>query len=105
VNAAKANDIAIAQAIAKKARNKPTTRRGTSNPRAKGNAVDPQKVAPPSHRNRNQEQRGDTRTVTLQSGGRVTITIAADLFALTDADRKYVLSLIDGARNFESAQQ
>jgi hypothetical protein len=38
---------------------------------------------------------GDSRTLTLRSGGTVTLTVSVNLFELSTADRNFVLKLID----------
>lgn len=42
-----------------------------------------------------------TKTVTLQSGGSVTLTYAVDLFDVDEQDRQFLLGLIDQIRDYE----
>ncbi len=44
-----------------------------------------------------------TKTVTLQSGGSVTLTYAVDLFDVDEQDRQFLLGLIDQIRDYEQA--
>jgi len=41
--------------------------------------------------------------VTLQGGGTVTLSIAADLFTLTPHDRNFVLQLVDTLQEYEAS--
>jgi hypothetical protein len=43
---------------------------------------------------------GDTRSLTLTSGGTVTLSVSVNLFDLSPEDRKFVLGLIDEMRNY-----
>jgi hypothetical protein len=42
-----------------------------------------------------------TRSVTLGSGGTVTMSVSVDLFRLSDADRRFVLDLVDKMKNYD----
>jgi hypothetical protein len=56
-------------------------------------------VAPPIDAKPN----GTAKSVTLQSGGTLTISATLDLFALNAADRKFVFELIDKLEEYEKA--
>ena len=103
INAAKAVDIALPGAIAKKARNRPltSTRRVTRQrqkaPDASGTSI------------RNQAPGADTssakhhRTVSLRGGGgEVTVAVTVDLLSLRGADREFVFGLIDQLDTYEA---
>ena len=44
---------------------------------------------------------GDSRSLTLRSGGTVTLTVSVNLFDLSTEDRGFVLGLIDAMRTYE----
>jgi hypothetical protein len=44
---------------------------------------------------------GDTRSLTLTSGGTVTLAVSVNLFDLSTEDREFVLGLIDEMRNYD----
>lgn len=46
---------------------------------------------------------GDTYTVELQSGGRVTMAVSVSLWSLSKDDRTFVLSLVDALREYPQA--
>lgn len=48
-------------------------------------------------------KRGTATTVRLVSGGTVTVTLAIDLFSLSNGDREFVLSLIDSLAEYAKA--
>lgn len=48
---------------------------------------------------------GTTRTVTLKSGGTLTVSAALDVFSLLPADREFVFGLIDKLKEYESAAE
>ncbi len=45
---------------------------------------------------------GSTKTVELGSGARLSLTVAADLFAISAEDRKFVLSLVEMLEGYEA---
>jgi hypothetical protein len=44
---------------------------------------------------------GDSRTLTLRSGGTVTLTVSVNLFELSTSDREFVLKLIDEMSGYD----
>lgn len=44
---------------------------------------------------------GKGKTITLRSGGSITLTVDVDLFALSESDRAFALELIDKLRKYE----
>lgn len=47
---------------------------------------------------------GTTKTVTLASGGRLSIALSVDLFSLSTEDRNFVFGLIDSLQGYEQKQ-
>ncbi len=45
-----------------------------------------------------------TKTVTLESGGKVTLTYSVDLFDMNEYDREFLFGLIDQLRNYEQGE-
>lgn len=50
-------------------------------------------------------QAGTTKSVTLQSGGQLSLRVSVDLFGLSTEDRTFVFKLIDELRSYESSAQ
>jgi hypothetical protein len=48
---------------------------------------------------------GDTQTITLRSGGTVTLTVSVNLFKLSPSDREFVLKLIDEMGAYQQAAE
>ena len=44
---------------------------------------------------------GTRKTITLQSGGQLSIALSVDLFELSKSDREFVFGLIDSLHNYE----
>ena len=45
---------------------------------------------------------GSTKTIELRSGAHLSLTVAADLFAISAEDRKFVLSLVEMLEGYEA---
>ncbi len=110
VNAARAAGLPIAPAVAKQARNKtprlkPTGGRkgGAKNthiPTGEGKPASNNGDRPPA-----QQAQANIRTVQLNSGGQVTLSLSVDLFLLSETDRTFVLSLVDTMREYTERQK
>jgi hypothetical protein len=45
---------------------------------------------------------GSTKTIELGSGAQLSLTVAADLFAISAEDRKFVLALVEMLESYEA---
>jgi hypothetical protein len=48
---------------------------------------------------------GTTKTITLSSGGELSVRVSVDLFALSTDDRNFVFALIDTLRDYEAKRE
>ena len=115
VNAARDAGLPMSNAVGKMARAKAPGKAGASG-REKGMAPRAARAQAPSgwpHLTAAVHSQGDIpaqgfqtteRTVALESGGSVTLTLAVDLFGLSEHDREFVLKLVDLTRDYGDRQ-
>lgn len=100
LRACKYADLPLHPLLVAQSRNSPGTprkkRKTKESPVANGNDV--------SELNGNEEQpsQGTRKTVTLLSGGQLSISLSVDLFALSSNDRSFVFGLIDSLQAYEN---
>ena len=105
VNAAKEADIPMSNAVAKmaKIRSKPTSYSGIAE-EARQASPTQAKTGKPSAKSIQIGQIDSPNTnrtlINLNSGGSVSLSVAVDLFQLSDTDRDFVLHLIDLIKNY-----
>ncbi|MDL9944160.1 hypothetical protein QSJ19_00905 [Gordonia sp. ABSL11-1] len=88
----------------------PSTRSGSGAPGASKPRKSSTRRKPPSDqdsggedaRGRTPQSEGDTYTVALASGGKVSVVVDVNLFALTTEDRNFVIDLVDKLKGYET---
>lgn len=102
LSAANYADIPVSPYLAKGAAASPRRRAGTRRNTGTGGdgggaaRVSPQPPNPPA------PSSGPSRTVTLASGGSLTVSATIDVFSLSQADREFVFALIDKLKEYEA---
>jgi hypothetical protein len=98
IHAAQFGKLPLSPHIAKRLRKgrPPKIGKGNIRPKVKTSVATPSTVPP---------QAGalgtNAKTISLRSGGSVTVTIAFDLFTVNEADRRFCFDLIDTLRKYE----
>ena len=99
INALKATNVTVPSTIGKKARNRSAStvrRSGTRQHAAPRDAVEfPDRQSASAVATPEPRQPGNTRTIELESGAKVTFAVDRDVFSLPAEDRRWVLSFID----------
>jgi len=78
---------------------------GASTPRTRRRSANRQKPAPEPQLPPTQGQGGTTRSISLKSGGTLTVSATVDLFSLVPSDREFVFGVIDKLAEYESANR
>ena len=105
INATKATNLEIPTSVAKRARN-----RRTGSGRSRSNPAGPVRPSTPNNRVDTGRETGGTpsrpspHSVRLPSGGLVTVSIDADVWSLTDAERAFIFKLVDHVRQFAAQE-
>ncbi len=105
INATKATNLEIPTSVAKRARNR---RAGSGRPRS--NPAGPVRPSTPNNRVDTGRETGGTpsrpspHSVRLPSGGLVTVSIDANVWSLTDAERAFIFKLVDHVRQFAAQE-
>jgi hypothetical protein len=106
VNAARAVELPMAPAISKRARNKPsrasskTSTRSRPPTNARNARTNSNGTRPGSELEVQHRGSGTTHSISLASGGKITVSVTVDLFKLSDYDRTYLLKWLDLANDY-----
>ena len=113
INALKFVDHPLSPSLMKKARNRPAQTANGSSSAARGakgksgSAKQGQDGSLPDSKSRpsveTRQPSANIRQVELKSGGAVALSVSVDLFALSEADRTWVLRLVDEFRKYDES--
>lgn len=100
IKAAKYAELPMAPLLGKKARS-PTRKRKSGGEETNGNRVE----QPDNQEMPGAATNGRSKTVTLKSGGQLTLILSVNVFDLSSNDREFVFGMIDKLQNYEKGTE